>query len=67
MRDKNNILYNIRPCINCSTEGNLNGCRIQVIKTESGSYRVGCVHHSVWQQKSYTTVEEAIDMWNKQN
>lgn len=67
MSDKNNILYDIKPCINQGTDGNLNGCRIQVVRTEGGTYKVGCVHHSVWQQRAYTTVKEAIDMWNRQN
>ena len=54
------MLNELKPCPKCNCL-----CRVVVVKTMADTYRVGCTIHSVWQEKGFNSLEEAIEAWNR--
>lgn len=52
----------LTPCTKCRSF-----CRVQVVVTGSGLFRVGCTIHNVWQPKAHKTLAEAVEAWNERD
>lgn len=64
MREKERadaVIDTLKPCVKYRAF-----CRVQIVITASGLYRVGCEMHGVWQNKAYKTIEEAAEAWNRE-